>query len=132
MKNPTDNEEEELNPSSKNNTSTLVIDRDDIMDFIQHHREKYEFLQPLTDMDEDVLPAYSKLYQSKKRREKKSVENKTGQKKKVKTEEPTLPRGALGLESDSCTRKVLGQIVSDSCTGTVGVMEVIQDEEEYD
>ena len=132
MKNPTDNEEEELNPSSKNNTSTLVIDRDDIMDFIQHHREKYEFLQPLTDMDEDVLPAYSKLYQSKKRREKKSVENKTGQKKKVKTEEPTLPRGALGLESDSCTQKVLGQIVSDSCTGTVGVMEVIQDDEEYD
>ena len=132
MKNPTDNEEEELHPSSKNNTSTLVIDRDDIMDFIQHHREKYEFLQPLTDMDKDVLPAYSKLYQSKKRREKKSVENKTGQKKKAKTEEPTLPRGALGLESDSCTQKVLGQIVSDSCTGTVGVMEVIQDDEEYD
>ena len=131
MENSTFCDENTSKPSRKK-ASTLVVERDDIIDYIQNNLERYGFLQALTEMEDDILPNYSKLYQNKKRRDNKSIEEKTRRKKKVKTEERTLPQGVLGLEIDSdvCTQKVLGQLVSDNCT--TGATEIIEDEEEYD
>ena len=118
----------------QNEVETLVIDSEDIINFVQKQDETYDFLKKITREETiDPLPAYFKLYENKKKRQKKrSVGMAAEPRKKSKMDGFTLTHDVVGIESVVCEEKGLDQIIDSTSSSTAGVMEVILDEEEYD